>query len=104
MAHLSNDDLDKLDGKLTVEPAGEGKIQIKHRPKSGMFNEYANRSRNEPDKHLDLSRQEHGELFRKNFNTYFQQLTKSKLQPDMSSHTSGEFGGVPFHSNDEKQL
>lgn len=75
MGHLSDDDLDKLDGSITVEQSGVGKVQIKHKPKPGVFNEYANRSKNDPDNHLDLSREDHGSIFRDRFTQHVAKLS-----------------------------
>ena len=69
MAHLSHEDLDKLDGKLHIEATrgDTGVTQIKHRPKAAVFNSYADASKREPEKHVDMSNEEHGSKFRERF-------------------------------------
>lgn len=97
MGHLSDEDLDRLDGTLTVEPSGAGKIQIKHRPKPAVFNEYANRSQEKPEEHLDISNEEHGAKFRKIFANYVRNVYK----PSIEERSSGEHGGRKFYSPSE---
>jgi hypothetical protein len=69
MHHLSDEDLGKLDGKLHIEATrgDTGVTQVKHRPKPAVFNSYADASKKNPEKHTDLSNDEHGNKFREKF-------------------------------------
>lgn len=102
LGHLSDDDLDALDGKLTVEPSGAGKIQIKHRPKTGVFNAYANRSKDNPEEHLDLSKEEHGNVFKTNFANHIKKLKQQNASFDMSTTYHPSHGGKSFYGPDEQ--
>jgi hypothetical protein len=100
MGHLSNEDLNKLDGTLTVEPAGFGKIQIKHRPKPSVFNEYADRSQKNPEKHLDVSQEDHGVIFRNNFANYLRNVYKPPSNPiSATPETSNPTPSSTYHSS-----
>jgi len=118
LSHLSNQDLDKLDGQLTVEPSGSGKIQIKHRPKPSVFNEYANRSQEDPNNHMDLSKEEHGNKFREIFNKHVNSLSNKKVvEPTTKQvaalkqqqthpifgNSTGEHGGAQFYGPADKE-
>jgi hypothetical protein len=118
LSHLNDEDLDKLDGQLTVEPSGVGKIQIKHRPKPSVFNEYANKSKDDPNNHMDLSREEHGNKFREMFVNHINSLKDKKVvEPTQQQVTalkhqqanpilgnnSGEHGGTSFYSPSDIQ-
>lgn len=74
LGHLSYDDLSQLDGKLTVEKTTSGISQVKHRPPPTAFKKLADASRDDPDNHRDLSRQEHGEEFKQRLLTHLQSL------------------------------
>lgn len=100
LGHLSNKDIDALDGTLTVEPSGSGNIQIKHRPKPSVFNEYANKSRENPEEHMDLSREEHGNKFKANFVDHLNKL-KRRSQPPKPKQASNEMFGKQFHADHE---
>ena len=103
MAHLSNEDLRALDGKLRFEPSGVGVIQVKHRPPPKEFNRLAGASLNDEENHLDLTKGHHGERFRNSYKTALESLRQKdpelktlKLNPE-SSH-----GGVNFYSDEEQ--
>lgn len=103
LGHLSDKDLDALDGKLAVEPSGAGKIQIKHRPKPGVFNSYANKSKENPNEHMDLSKEEHGNIFKTNFVNHLKKLKTQTNTPSPASTYHPSHGGKMFNSPDEHQ-
>lgn len=78
IAHLDNEGVNRLDGSLNVDPAGEGVVQIKHRPKPAVFKELADKSREDPENHMDLSKEEHGNLFRDRYNKHLSFLQSAQ--------------------------
>jgi len=64
MSHLANEDLDKLDGKLTVESTTTGSTRAAHKPSFKHFKEYADNSVTNPDQHVDLTREDHAKEVR----------------------------------------
>lgn len=74
LGHLSNKDLNDLDGQIHVESSGEGNVQIKHRPPAAAFNRFADASVNDPTNHRDLSREDHAEEFRKKYADHVREL------------------------------
>ena len=104
LGHLSNEDLNRLDGSITIEPAGVGKVQIKHKPKPAVFNEFANKSQESPDEHMDLSKNEHGLKFKENFANHIRSINmNSPRTPE--ERGSGEHGPVSFaHPNDPTHI
>lgn len=115
MAHLGEDDLLRLDGKLNIEktrPTANGfKTTVKHRPSASVFNEFANASQNDPDKHLNLADEEHGKRFRDNFTSFMKDYNKKRRNVDLASSVfkprtqdetgSGEHGGRSFYGPGE---
>jgi hypothetical protein len=69
LGHLSNDDLDRLDGKIKLEAGGPGSIKFVHQPNQAAFREYADRSRTN-EGHADLSNSEHANAFKQHVDNY----------------------------------
>ena len=63
LGHLSNDDLDRLDGKISVEATKSGNTTIIHRPKQLVMREFSNKSK-EDSNHRDLTNPAHAEEFK----------------------------------------
>lgn len=63
LGHLTNDDLDALDGTLAVEKSGSGSSTIIHRPKAAKMREYASASQIDPENHRDLTKKDHAMEF-----------------------------------------
>jgi hypothetical protein len=88
MAHLGEDDLLDLDGKLNIEktrPTATGfKTTVKHRPSASVFNRLANASQVNPENHLNLANEEHGQRFRNSFKSFVQEYNKKKRNASLS--------------------
>ena len=70
MSHLSNKDLDRLDGKLTVESTTTGSTRAAHKPSFKTFKEYADNSVTNPEKHADLTKEDHAKEVRTRLNDH----------------------------------
>lgn len=66
LGHLSDEDLDSLDGSIEVEKTfGKGgSSTIIHRPKRGVMRSYSQLSRIDPENHRDLSQESHALEFK----------------------------------------
>lgn len=85
LGHLSNKELDALDGSLRIEVGGPGALKLSHLPKPTVFKEYASRSVTDPNNHADLTREEHANLFRQHIDRH---LGVSKQPTQTSTETS----------------
>jgi len=79
LGHLSDENLKELDGKIHVEASGEGKAQLKHRPRSAVFNKFADFSVNDPINHRDLSREDHAAEFRQKYANHIKELSQANV-------------------------
>lgn len=59
LGHLTNRDLDRLDGKIQIAPTTSGKTQVIHRPHQPTMTRYANLSTEQPELHRDMTHPEH---------------------------------------------
>lgn len=59
LGHLSNDDLDALDGSLAIEKSGSGSSTIIHRPKQAQMRALSMMAAQDPENHRDLTKKEH---------------------------------------------
>jgi hypothetical protein len=64
LSHLSDDDLHRLDGKLTIEKTTTGSARAAHVPNFKTFSEYADNSKVDPENHRDLTNSEHASEFK----------------------------------------
>jgi hypothetical protein len=115
MGHLSTKELNKLDGSLTVERSGKGKIQIKHRPKPAVFNELADNSLKDPENHMNLADASGRDRFRFSFARHIRKLKAAPVEqrsgsvavknletPKTLDHEA-TFAGKSYHSPDEQK-
>jgi hypothetical protein len=65
LGHLSNKDLDSLDGTLSIEKTTTGSTQVAHRPRATRMRELALNSVNDPSNHRDLTNPDHAVEFKK---------------------------------------
>jgi hypothetical protein len=65
LGHLSNRELDQLDGKLALEVGGNNTLKLSHRPNITKFKELASRSVTDPENNADLTREDHATVFKK---------------------------------------
>jgi len=106
LSHLNPEDIDKLDGSLSIEATTNGATKIAHKPKFGVFREYADNSVTNPSQHGDLSREDHAALFKHHTDKH---LDKTKNKPkkapapikpaDRLKKTT--MGGKNFYSDSE---
>jgi len=59
LGHLTNRDIDRLDGKIQISPTTSGKTSVLHRPHEPTMRKYANLSTEQPDLHRDMTNLEH---------------------------------------------
>lgn len=85
LGHLSNDDIDKLDGKLTVEVGGAGTLKMSHKPNVTTFKQYADRSVTDPEHHADLTREDHANTFKQHIDRI---LGAPETTPQQAAATS----------------
>lgn len=64
LSHLHDKDIDRLDGKLSIEKTTTGSTQVAHRPNHPVMKELSLKSSNEPGKHVDLTNKQHASEFR----------------------------------------
>lgn len=63
LGHLTNRDIDKLDGKIHIAETKSGKTQVIHRPHEPTMRQYANLSTDQPELHRDVTNEKHaGEI------------------------------------------
>lgn len=105
MAHLSEGDLNSLDGTLQFEKSGDGKVQIKHRPSPTVFNKLADASLNDEENHVDLSKDHHGDRFREAYQNVVEGLRQ--IDPELKSLRKNKadsvHGGVSFYNPEEQK-
>lgn len=103
VSHLSDDDIDKLEGKLSFEKTNSGSVRITHTPDSKQFNTLAARSTTNPESNASWINPEHVERFK---NMVRSAMGKTNPVPSETKHqivAASTHGGVPFHSPDEQQ-
>ena len=112
--HLSNDDIDRLDGKIGLEAGGHGSIKLSHTPNPTVFKEYADRSR-VMEGHGDLTNENHAALFKNHVDNHIRSRNmpmgastqQTSISPEESSRLaddggpSNEMFGKKFHADHE---
>jgi hypothetical protein len=63
LGHLDSNDLDRLDGTISVEPGAPGKARIAHSPNINVMREYAYNSHTNPLNHKTLENEHHAREF-----------------------------------------
>lgn len=63
LGHLSNSDIDKLDGKITIEGTTTGSTKAAHKPDTATFKSYADKSVTDPENHRSLYDEKHAKEF-----------------------------------------
>ena len=64
LGHLTDEHLNALDGKISIEKTTNGQTQAAHRPNIKVMKQYANMSQTNPNEHRDLSNEEHASEFK----------------------------------------
>jgi len=64
LGHLTDEHLNALDGKISIEKTTIGQTQAAHRPNIKVMKQYANMSQTNPNEHRDLSNEEHASEFK----------------------------------------
>ena len=114
LGHLSNDDIDRLDGKIRLEAGGHGSIKLSHTPNPTVFKEYADRSR-VMEGHGDLTNENHAALFKNHVDNHIRSRNmpmgastqQTSISPEESSRLaddggpSNEMFGKKFHADHE---
>ena len=61
LGHLTNRDIDRLDGKIQISPTITGKTSVLHRPHEPTMRKYANLSSDQPELHRDVTNFDHAQ-------------------------------------------
>jgi hypothetical protein len=82
VSHLSDEDIDDLEGKIAFEKTNSGSVRLTHTPNSTKFNELAARSTVDPKNNVSFMNKEH-------VNT-FKNMVRSRISvaPQASSSTT----------------
>lgn len=64
LSHLSHKDIDKMDGTVSLEPAGKGRIRIAHSPNTSVMRQYASAASENPTEHRSLENKKHADEFK----------------------------------------
>jgi len=90
LGHLSDNDLERLNGTLSIEKTTTGSTQAAHRPKQGVMKEFANMSHTNPTKHRDLTNEQHAHEFKQHLGQQlgenFQDGRRPQDRGDMARH------------------
>lgn len=65
LGHLTNRDIDRLDGKIQIANTDSGKTQVIHRPHEPTMRAYANLSTEQPELHRDMTNSDHAKEVKK---------------------------------------
>jgi hypothetical protein len=112
LGHLSDSDIDSMDGIIDIGKTQNGKTLGFHRPDRSRMRELAALSINDPENHRSLTNEAHAQEFMKHVDSLSKQQTQSSpsITPMENSRladdggNSGEHGGVSFHSPNDKVL
>lgn len=69
LGHMDSSDLDRLDGRITVEPSAPGKARIAHSPNTAAMRHYANLSVTDAEHHRTLENSNHAKEFMGHINS-----------------------------------
>ena len=100
LGHLSNDELDRLDGRIRIEAGGQGTVKLSHTPNPTVFKEYADRSKTMTG-HGDLTDESHANEFRNHVDRHITSLI-SNTQPKTLNHEAN-IGNRQFYSPSEQE-
>ena len=81
LGHLSDKDVDALDGKISIESNTNGKVgeaRIAHSPKVTVMKNYAGLSATNPKNHADLTNDKHAKEFRQHVDRHIAEYEKMK--------------------------
>ena len=106
VSHLSDNDINGLEGKLSFEKTNGGSVRITHTPDSKQFNTLAARSTVNPESNASWINPEHVNVFK---NMVRAERKKEQVggvtqqpQPRTLDHEA-TFAGKSYHSPDEQQ-
>lgn len=80
LGHLGNKDIDKLDGKITIESTTTGSTKAAHKPDTATFKEYADKSVTHPENHRSLYNEDHAKEFMQHMTNHLASLNPEAAQ------------------------
>jgi ABC-type oligopeptide transport system ATPase subunit len=80
LGHLTNRDIDRLDGRIQIANTDSGKTQVIHRPHEPTMRKYANLSVDQPDLHRDVTDSNHAAEIKKLLDTHRKTLSENVSQ------------------------
>lgn len=105
IAHLSDDDINKLEGKFSFEKTNSGSVRIVHTPDRIQFNTLAGRSTTNPESNGSWMNSKHVDIF-KNMARAIRKKEKagSNAQPEQRTfNTDSSIGGRDYYPQHEKE-
>jgi hypothetical protein len=101
LGHLSNEDVDSMDGIIDIGKTQNGKTLGFHRPDRNKMRQLAALSVNDPENHRSLTDENHAKEFMQHVDGL-----NTKPSPDNQNQPAGvsrsnSWGGSKFHSDDE---
>lgn len=111
LARLSDEDLDNLNGTLSIARTVErGKTTAKHNMHVGAYDDYSGRSDTDSTNHRSHMNPEHVEEYKRNIDKAAEEMQKRKgspvqttAEPKQSVVAASTHGGKSFYSPDEQQ-
>lgn len=80
LGHLNDKDIDKLDGKITIESTSTGSTKAAHKPDTATFKEYADKSVTDPENHRSLYNEDHAKEFMQHMTEHLSSLNPEAAQ------------------------
>jgi hypothetical protein len=80
LGHLTNRDIDRLDGRIEIAKTDSGKTQVIHRPHEPTMRKYANLSTEQPQLHRDVTNPEHATEIKKLLDTHRKTISENVSQ------------------------
>jgi hypothetical protein len=77
LGHLTNRDIDRLDGKIQIANTDSGKTQVIHRPHEPTMRTYANLSVDQPELHRDVTNEDHAAEVKKLLDSHRKTLSEN---------------------------
>lgn len=108
LVRLNDEDLDKLNGTLSIAPTIErGKTTAKHNLHTGAFEEYSRKSEDDPSTYRSHMNPEHVKEYKRNIDSVAEEIEKSKQNKFAPTKTSflpdSSHAGKNFYSPEEQQ-
>jgi len=77
LSHLSDSDVNRLDGKVDILRTLTGRAEVTHRPSPTIMREFAHRAHSE-EGHADLSNPQHAATFKQHVDKHIKEYQKTK--------------------------